>query len=79
MELNLQFVGDVLKVMRSDTKLADVPVVMLSSVDLAEADETFTELGANASLSKPARSELLQATLEQVIGGPGTGTSSKVA
>ena len=71
--------GDVLKTMRAEEALADIPVIMLSSVDLAEADQTFTEIGANASLSKPARSERLYSTLEQVIGSMPQKSQSKVA
>ncbi|MDJ0614165.1 MAG: ammonium transporter [Rhizobiaceae bacterium] len=71
--------SEVLGEMRADAQLKNIPVVMLSSVDLANADSTFSALGANATLMKPARSDLLQITLEQILGENTASEAAKVA
>lgn len=59
--------GDVVEAMRADPDLAEVPVVMLTSVEFTEEGKTFSSLGVQGHLTKPARSSLLLETLVQVI------------
>ena len=59
--------GDVVKAMRSNPALVDIPVVMLTSVDQTEDGKTFSSLGIEAHLTKPARSSLLLETIIDVL------------
>ncbi len=59
--------ADVLAKMRSDQKMRDIPVIMLTSVDSSESNRRLSELGAEANLTKPTRSSLLLETIMQVI------------
>jgi len=59
--------ADVLRTMRNDALLKEIPVVMLTSVDSAKTNQQFAELGAEANLTKPARSSMLVNTILQVI------------
>ncbi|MEM7463868.1 MAG: ammonium transporter [Pseudomonadota bacterium] len=55
--------GEVVRIMKNDPELKSVPIIMLSSVDLTKEDESFSSLGVQAQLSKPARSQLLLDTI----------------
>lgn len=59
--------GDVVKAMRANPALVDIPVVMLTSVDQTEDGKTFSSLGIEAQLTKPARSSLLLETIIDVL------------
>lgn len=59
--------GDVVNEMRSELSLADIPVIMLTSVEFTEEGRTFSSLGIQGHLTKPARSSLLLETIVQVI------------
>ncbi|MDJ0612826.1 MAG: response regulator [Rhizobiaceae bacterium] len=59
--------AQVLRIMRSEEGLADIPVVMLTSVDSSETNQELSRLGAEANLTKPARSSLLLETMLQVM------------
>ena len=61
--------AEVLSVMRRDEELKDIPVIMLTSVDGPSTNKTLEQLGAQASLTKPARSSLLLDTILQVLSG----------
>ncbi|MGB7334532.1 MAG: response regulator [Salaquimonas sp.] len=56
--------GDVVREMRADKALANVPVIMLTSVDQTEDGKVFSSLGIQAHMTKPARSSFL---LENII------------
>jgi len=57
---------EVLKIMKSDTRLKDIPVVVVSSSNRQE-DETFAqEIGASAYISKSAGFEQLNEALAAV-------------
>lgn len=56
--------AEVVKRMRQDSSLAGIPVIMLTSVDQTEDGKTFSSLGIQAHLTKPARSSHL---LESII------------
>jgi signal transduction histidine kinase/CheY-like chemotaxis protein len=58
---------DVLREIRDQAPLRDLPVIMLTSVDNSKSGRTLKELGANAILTKPARSSLLLETIVDVI------------
>ncbi len=59
--------GDTVKVMRGHEKLADVPVIILTSVDETEDGEAFSTLDVQGQLTKPARSSLLLETIIYVL------------
>lgn len=58
---------EVLEALRADDVLKDIPVVMLTSVDSAKTNKRLAQLGAEANLTKPARSSMLLETILQVI------------
>ncbi|WP_075996795.1 response regulator [Salaquimonas pukyongi] len=60
--------GDTVRAIRADAQIADIPVVMLTSVDQTEDGKTFSSLGVQRHLTKPTRSALLLETLVEVIG-----------
>lgn len=55
--------AELLQAVRGDERFADLPVVMLTSVDQTEDGKLFASLGIQAHLTKPARSSLLMETL----------------
>lgn len=57
--------ASVVRTMRSDPQLADIPVIMLTSVTETEDGCSFASLGVQGHLTKPARSSML---LEMLIG-----------
>ncbi|MGB7336161.1 MAG: response regulator [Salaquimonas sp.] len=59
--------GDVVKALRSNPRMQNVPVVMLTSVDQTEEGKTFSSLGIEAHLTKPARSTQLLETIVDVL------------
>ncbi|MFK7901326.1 MAG: response regulator [Nitratireductor sp.] len=59
--------GDVVRAMRADPLIADIPVVMLTSVEFTEDGKSFSSLGVEGHLTKPARSSLLLETLMEAI------------
>jgi signal transduction histidine kinase/CheY-like chemotaxis protein len=59
--------GDVARIMRSDPAMADIPLIMLTSVDHMVDGSLFSSLGIQAHLTKPARSSLLLETLIEVL------------
>ena len=59
--------AEVLEAMRADPALADIPVVMLTSVDSSQTNQRLLKLGAEANLTKPTRSSMLLETMLQVI------------
>ena len=58
---------DVLRIMRKDALLKDIPVIMLTSVDSSKANQALSQLGVEANLTKPTRSSMLLETILQVI------------
>ncbi len=59
--------GEVVRMMRTDPLLANIPVVMLTSVEQTEDGKTFSSLGIEGHLTKPARSALLLETIVEVL------------
>jgi len=59
--------AEVLEAMRADPVLADIPVIMLTSVDSSQTNQRLLKLGAEANLTKPTRSSMLLETILQVI------------
>lgn len=58
---------DVVRTMQQDPLIADIPVVMLTSVEFTKEGNTFSSLGVQGHLTKPARSSLLLETIIDVI------------
>ena len=71
--------ADVLSEMRRDERTKDIPVIVLTSVDAPSTNETLAELGAQANLTKPARSSLLLDTILQVLSDNRTGRNCRPA
>lgn len=59
--------AELVKSMRHDRRFRDIPVVMLTSVDQMEGGKTFSSLGIEAHLTKPARSSRLLETIIAVL------------
>jgi len=59
--------GDTVKAMQTNSLMADIPVVMLTSVDETEDGKAFSSLGIQGHLTKPTRSSLLLETIVQVL------------
>ena len=59
--------GDVVREMKADGALKELPIIMLTSVDQTEDGRVFSSLGINGQLTKPARSSLLLETIIQVL------------
>ncbi len=59
--------GDVVREMKADGVLKELPIVMLTSVDQTEDGRMFSSLGINGQLTKPARSSLLLETIIQAL------------
>lgn len=68
--------GDVVKIMRADPQLADISVIMLTSVDQTEDGHVFSSLGIQRHLTKPARSSHLLETIISVLEENKFGNSS---
>lgn len=60
---------DVLREMRADEALRDVPVVVMSAWQSTEDIDAALAAGANGFLPKPFRVEDLDSTVRDVIGG----------
>ncbi len=59
--------ADVVAAIKADPSISDIPIIMLTSVDHTENGSSFSSLGVQAHLIKPARSSLLLDTLIQVL------------
>ncbi len=59
--------GEVVRNIRASGDMADIPVIMLTSVDRTEDGKPFSSLGIQGHIMKPARHEMLLATLTSVI------------
>ncbi|MAW79407.1 MAG: hypothetical protein CMI63_04165 [Parvularcula sp.] len=59
--------AEAVKQIRSEPKIAATPVVLLTSVDQANAADAFESLGVNAHLTKPVRSAALQRAVGKVL------------
>lgn len=59
--------AELAKIMRRDRRFRSIPVIMLTSVDQMEGGKTFTSLGVDAHLTKPARASMLLETIITVV------------
>ncbi len=59
--------GDVARAMRADPALADVPILMLTSVDQTEEGRLFSSLDIQGHLTKPARSSALLEMMVDIL------------
>jgi len=60
---------EMLEKMRAEPALADIPVILLTSVDMARSDPGIGRLNLAANLTKPTRSSLLLETITDVLAG----------
>lgn len=58
---------DVAKRIRSDRRFDEMGIIFLTSMDMAGDETTFAELNIQAHLMKPARANLLRATVIEVV------------
>ncbi len=59
--------ADVLRTIRTEPSIRNTPVIMLTSVDTASANDELKELSPDAVLSKPTRSSVLLETITKTI------------
>ena len=59
--------GETVKAMHANPAMADIPVIMLTSVDETTDGKAFSSLGVQAHLTKPARASSLMETVIQVL------------
>ncbi|MEM7425103.1 MAG: response regulator [Pseudomonadota bacterium] len=59
--------ADVARAIRGNTALSDLPIIMLTSVDQTAEGESFSSLGIQGHLVKPARFEQLLSTIVRVL------------
>ena len=59
--------GDVARIMEEDKNLAEIPIILLTSVDHMEDGSLFSSLKIHGHLTKPARSSLMLETLVHVL------------
>lgn len=68
----------VVQKMENDASIADIPIIMLTSVEYTAQGKAFLSLGIQAHLTKPARSSLLLETIVEVISKDRSKNSGKV-
>jgi PAS domain S-box-containing protein len=59
--------ADVARLIRSDARFADLPLIFLTSMDVAASDKEFAALSGQAHLMKPARANVLRNTIIEVV------------
>ncbi|WP_195909519.1 response regulator [Rhizobium tubonense] len=59
--------ADVARLIRSDSRFGDLPLIFLTSMDVAGNDKEFAELSGQAHLMKPARANVLRNTIVEVV------------
>ena len=59
--------GQVARILRDDPYMSKIPIIMLTSVDQLEDGSTFSSLGIDGFLTKPARSAYLLRTIVRVL------------
>ncbi|WP_295811900.1 response regulator [uncultured Nitratireductor sp.] len=59
--------ADVAKMIKADAALADIPLLLLTSVDQTETSRLMNECGIAAHLNKPTRSSMLLETLVSLM------------
>lgn len=68
--------AELVKTMRRDRRFCGIPVIMLTSVDQMEGGRTFSSLGIEAHLTKPARASMLLETIIAVLTQRGDGQAA---
>jgi len=59
--------ADVLREMKREENLAQIPTIILTSVDSSDVQKELSALGVDANLTKPTRSSLLLETMNGVV------------
>lgn len=58
---------EVLQTLQADTRLSNIPVIVISALDDPEGADRCTKLGARAFLSKPVDADQLHARLDECL------------
>ena len=59
--------GEVARILRDDPYMSKIPIIMLTSVDQLEDGSTFSSLGVDGFMTKPARSAYLLRTIVRIL------------
>jgi CheY-like chemotaxis protein/anti-sigma regulatory factor (Ser/Thr protein kinase) len=59
--------ADVARLIRSDSRFVDLPLIFLTSMDVAGNEKEFAALNGQAHLMKPARANVLRSTIIEVV------------
>ena len=59
---------EVLQTLKADTRLSNIPVIVISAVEDAQSEEKCMQLGAQAYLSKPVDADLLNSRVVECLG-----------
>ncbi len=59
---------EVLQTLKADTRLSNIPVIVISAVEDVQSEEKCMQLGAQAYLSKPVDADLLNSRVVECLG-----------
>ena len=59
---------EVLQTLKADTRLSNIPVIVISAVEDTQSEEKCMQLGAQAYLSKPVDADLLNSRVVECLG-----------
>jgi len=59
--------ADIARLLRADTRFADLPIIFLTSMDISGTEKEFAALNGQAHLMKPARANVLKNTIVDVV------------
>ncbi|MEZ2130435.1 MULTISPECIES: response regulator [unclassified Sinorhizobium] len=59
--------ADVARILRGDNRFRELPIIFLTSMDVAGSEKEFAALNGQAHLMKPARANVLRNTIVEVI------------
>ena len=71
--------GEVAQAIRDDSDLCETPIIMLTSVEQTEEGASFSTLGIQGHLVKPARSSLLLETIVDVLQSSNAGVNEQTS
>jgi PAS domain S-box-containing protein len=59
--------ADIARLLRADERFSELPIIFLTSMDIAGAEKEFAALNGEAHLMKPARANVLRNTIVDVV------------